>query len=378
MYERDFLLMKSRMLYEFHRKQNAKQPGSVHATYLLTGTRRKQTQAHPNGVHSQEDGEDIVMQSSPPLPSSSAQRPDDEPAEEPITVHSVLLVKEEHLEQARATFETIASIHVYSLAAKGLGDIQTLTECNRKIAVDYASEDPLKAWKQYGTIQNPMAKRRAQKTAPPPPPAAAPAAKAAEAKPKPAVKSATLEKQASKDSQDEKPTKVKAEPAKAATVPQRQKPDLFKSFAKGKVKPKKEDSQNSAEASSALPPKEEATPDFSDEDEAEGDAEADAEADAVVEQAETVPEGKTKKDREAELKAMMEQEDEEMEDVAEGTEPEVDAAIDKEESQPAEEPKESVTIENGRRRGRRRVMKKKTVKDEDGYLGALPAIAPPK
>jgi DNA polymerase delta subunit 3 len=29
----------------------------------------------------------------------------------------------------------------------------------------------------------------------------------------------------------------------------------------------------------------------------------------------------------------------------------------------------SVTVENGRRRGRRRVMKKKKVKDEDGYLG---------
>lgn len=29
----------------------------------------------------------------------------------------------------------------------------------------------------------------------------------------------------------------------------------------------------------------------------------------------------------------------------------------------------TVTVEAGRRRGRRRVMKKKKVKDEDGYLG---------
>jgi hypothetical protein len=29
----------------------------------------------------------------------------------------------------------------------------------------------------------------------------------------------------------------------------------------------------------------------------------------------------------------------------------------------------TVTVENGRRRGRRRVLKKKKVKDEDGYLG---------
>jgi DNA polymerase delta subunit 3 len=27
------------------------------------------------------------------------------------------------------------------------------------------------------------------------------------------------------------------------------------------------------------------------------------------------------------------------------------------------------TVENGRRRGKRRIMKKKKVKDEDGYLG---------
>jgi hypothetical protein len=35
----------------------------------------------------------------------------------------------------------------------------------------------------------------------------------------------------------------------------------------------------------------------------------------------------------------------------------------------ASEPEPTVTIENGRRRGKRRVMKKKKVKDEDGYLG---------
>lgn len=34
-----------------------------------------------------------------------------------------------------------------------------------------------------------------------------------------------------------------------------------------------------------------------------------------------------------------------------------------------DEPEPTVTVQNGRRRGRRRVMKKKTVKDEEGYLG---------
>lgn len=31
--------------------------------------------------------------------------------------------------------------------------------------------------------------------------------------------------------------------------------------------------------------------------------------------------------------------------------------------------KEEVTVQGGRRRGKRQVMKKKTVKDEEGYLG---------
>ena len=36
-----------------------------------------------------------------------------------------------------------------------------------------------------------------------------------------------------------------------------------------------------------------------------------------------------------------------------------------------DEPEPTVTVQNGRRRGRRRVMKTKKVKDEDGYLGKL-------
>lgn len=58
----------------------------------------------------------------------------------------------------------------------------------------------------------------------------------------------------------------------------------------------------------------------------------------------------------------------------------VDAPVEAE-SQPEETPvadadtpepsqgEATVTVENGRRRGKRRVMKKKKVKDEDGYLG---------
>ena len=43
----------------------------------------------------------------------------------------------------------------------------------------------------------------------------------------------------------------------------------------------------------------------------------------------------------------------------------------------SEEPKETMTVENGRRRGRRRVMKKKTVKDDEGYLGESLSVLDP-
>jgi DNA polymerase delta subunit 3 len=48
---------------------------------------------------------------------------------------------------------------------------------------------------------------------------------------------------------------------------------------------------------------------------------------------------------------------------------------------PEPEGEATVTVQDGRRRGRRRVMKKKKVKDEDGYLGkqnfhALTSVPP--
>ena len=46
-----------------------------------------------------------------------------------------------------------------------------------------------------------------------------------------------------------------------------------------------------------------------------------------------------------------------------------DAALDKASTVKPAEAEATVTIQGGRRRGRRRVMKKKKVKDEEGYLG---------
>lgn len=329
------------------------------------------------------------MQSSPPFPSSSAPKPDVDMAAHQSIVRSVMLAKEEDLEQARAVFEGITSMHIYSLEANTLKDLNVLTESNRKARAEYASEDPLVAWKQYGTIQNPNAKRRTRRTAPPPPPAATDAK----------VKATTVA--AKKDTPamvkaESRPSSAKATPEPAATKtaskpsgPKRDTSNIFKSFSKAASKPKKQESQSSAETTPALTEKEdEPMGGFSDD---EGDDDGDdLLTTAPSKKAAT---GKSKKDRAAELQAMMDVEDEpkiehdeEMPD-ADAPSPATPAgeedsgeALDKPAEKEKDQPGETVTVENGRRRGRRRVMKKKTVKDEEGYLGTLfcpnPVIEP--
>ena len=319
------------------------------------------------------------MQSSPFPPSSSIPM-QDESQDEPKLMRTILLVKEEDLDKAKSTFDTISSIHIYSLQASSLKDLQVLTECNRQVSAKYASEDPLEAWKQYGTIQNQNVRRRTKGKGPPaaPPVSLAPAqAAVAKAKPptQPSKTSAAVE---SKPKAESKPAATEPE-KKAITKPtatKRQSSDLFKSFAKAKPNPKKEESASSAEASPASAPAAEdvSMTGFSDD---EGD-------DEIAEQLDTdtetkLPSGKSKKDRQEELKAMMDAEDddldENMEDAGTGiATPTADspaAGSPVETREVKEEPKETVTVENGRRRGRRRVMKKKTVKDEEGYLGTL-------
>lgn len=82
------------MLYDFHQHQNAKKPGTVHATYLVSGTKQPDNKATEAG---QKDGEDEYMQSSPFM-SSSMPQPSEETGE--TSVLSVSLVREEELGSA--------------------------------------------------------------------------------------------------------------------------------------------------------------------------------------------------------------------------------------------------------------------------------------
>ncbi|KAF2217170.1 hypothetical protein CERZMDRAFT_93224 [Cercospora zeae-maydis SCOH1-5] len=329
------------MLYEFHRKQNTKKPGSVHATYLVTGT--KQTSTQTNGVQSQNDGEDTVMRSSPPLPSSSFQRPDED-EQESVPIKTIMIVKEENLEQAKAQFDAITGIHIYSLQANGLNDIQTLTECGRKVTADYASEDPLKDWKQYGVIQNPNVKRRERRNGPP---AVAPA-QAKKAEPVKAAAPPPLAKQASSASNTS--SKAPIEPTKTTitkpTATKRDASNIFKSFAKGAAaaNAKKSESQQSSKEATPVPDVD--MTGFSDDDDDDVGSGAHEEPEAKQ------PSGPTKKDRKADLEAMMDMDEEPMEDAAPTPDAEQDAeeekhdegAIDRSAAKP--EPRETVTVEN--------------------------------
>jgi DNA polymerase delta subunit 3 len=88
------MLMRIRMLYDFHQKQNAKKPGTIHATYLLSGTKRPEDPIPLNG-EAKKDGEDDLMQSSPFMDSSM---PQPEAGTGESSVLSITLVREEDLE----------------------------------------------------------------------------------------------------------------------------------------------------------------------------------------------------------------------------------------------------------------------------------------
>lgn len=238
------------MLFSFHQTQNAKKPGSVHATYIISGTPRPP--APPNGFHNH-DGDDTVMQSSPPV--SSLPDADHTQETETISKRTIMIVKEEHLEKAKARLEDISSIFVYSLEPSSLANLNVLSDCTREMFETHAREDPLEAWKQYGVIQNPNTRRRTGKrptavempTSQPPKlaqkPAATPKLKDGKPQPKaeaagPGIAAGTTARNAAgayaapvSDLKTHKP---------AAPSFKREKSDIFSSFAKAKPKEKRD------------------------------------------------------------------------------------------------------------------------------------------
>ncbi|KAI9053030.1 hypothetical protein LZ554_003300 [Drepanopeziza brunnea f. sp. 'monogermtubi'] len=366
------------MLFEFHRSQNAKKPGTVHATYLISGIKRKEYPIVANGG-AKIDGGDDYMQSSPFMGSSM---PQGDAGTGESGVLSITLVKEEELEAIRSQYEHISSIHVYSIGPHPLKDLQILSDVNREIQVLCLSEDAVEVAPKYGTILNPLVKRRPARRPPPVAAAPRPAAKP-QAKPKPAetkepakpTKQETKPQQstAAKDffAKGKEKTKSSA-PSKESTpnppvTLKRDSSSIFKSFAKAKPKLKREGTDTSASAVET-PVEDSPMMDVDDDDEEDDTFIAPAPKSKDIVESDR----KSRKEREAALKKMMEDDSEE-EAVKEEPDRKRHKSEEAKEKSASVEPKEKeevpiVTVSGGRRRGRRRVVKKKTVKDDEGYL----------
>lgn len=251
----------------------------------------------------------------------------------------------------------------------------------------YSSEDPLKGAKIYGTVINAGVRRRAGQRPLPAPtaiftanPANQPNAKLKKTEMDDSssapsigglfskVKLEVSSSQSAKDVQSKQPE----EQRKAASAPsqlRRDSSNIFKSFAKAKPKMKREGTDSSAGTSgidSGAP--------SGREDESMKDVSEDEEDDYIqspqVSSKEVVEtDRKSRKEREAALRKMMEDDDPEEDSLIKPEKTDVDSPPeDVTVSQPLEEAAQST---GGRRRGRKRIMKKRTIKDEEGYLGKL-------
>lgn len=384
------------MLYDFYEKENKKKSGSIYATYVIAG-RKSVRDLHEPDSHGQATNGDVPMPSSPPpIPSSmpeASQRTEVLEERYQVPIKSITLCREEQLEAVKRQYERITSIHIYSLSPARVEDLASLTETGRAVFVDYhAKQDPLIHNKDYGIIQNPHVWRRKGKRpanmdmSQPKLESKASIAKREEMKPtiKPALKkeeSAPAARPSSRDSTTTQDSTTKSKPNL-----KRDDSSLFKAFAKQSAKPKldRKDTSTSAASDSKM-----SGMDDNDEGESEDDAMF---LDTGTSKGKKRPSDvqKEKDERQAKLRKMMDDEAEEPQvpRVADETGMDEDPPaakenedadapdgdgenVDWDESDTEQKQKSKAKQEDGgpkRRRGKRKVMKKKTMKDEDGFL----------
>lgn len=293
-----------------------------------------------------------------------------------------------------ATYQDVTSIHVYSLAPNPQRDLLLLSDLSRALAEYTAKEQDTK---KYGTIANPYVRRRERHARPV---AAAPAkpqpAKPVKTEAPPAIKSETSstkpeppkktnpfaaaaankakqEAGATDSAKSSKESTPAPSASKPAPAPASKKGGIMQSFAKAASKPPKPKAEVKKEEDTAMA--------LSDDGEADDDDQDIISSKKKAADSENDTGRKSRKQREEELRRMMEEEDEEENDeeekeevdpadqeMAEAPEPEPEPEPETKEKQ-AEEPQEVSKTENGRRRGKRRVMKKKRTIDEKGYMG---------
>ncbi|KAI0173275.1 DNA polymerase subunit Cdc27 [Hypoxylon sp. FL1284] len=337
------------MLYDFHKWQNDKRPGTLHATYLVYGTKGRAEKS------AEQDG-DVEMADSRPGASFSDEVP----------TYTLSLIREAQLQAALAEYDEVTSIHVYSVGPHPVKDLQLLADPARQV-MDLSTTGKVPAVsKAFGSISNPHVHKRERRGQAPKPITSTPK-----------VEPKSQSKQEVKE--DVKPPVAKEEPKAASQAPAKgltssapaKKPAATASlkrqgssggigqmFAKAAARPKKPAAKAAAAA------EEDQKMAMSD------DGEDDSEPMPQVNQ-ESSSARQSRLDREADLRRMMEESDDEEPEKPESPaeEPMEEEAPPPEPEPKAEEPAEEVSSTgDGRRRGRRRVTRKKQVMDDKGYL----------
>ncbi|PNP41260.1 hypothetical protein TGAMA5MH_07132 [Trichoderma gamsii] len=356
-------------LYEFYEIQNASKANSVHATYLIYGSKTEDREPETG---------DAEMDGSAPEP---------EPLSDYAPTKTVTIVAEEGLKDALTEYEQVTSMHVYSLAPFPQRDLAQLSDVTKSLSEYRKVEDAAKMLETYGLIANPKARKKGRKGRPPPSvpvsvPVSIPSAPKAtkqetqSAAPKPSQAERVKQETKEAPSADSTPSSS-AGKKPPASLKRGSSGGIMQSFARAAAKPPK--------------PKPEAKPKDEDTSMAlSDDGEADEEDLPGSKSIDLEALKRTRKEREEQLLRMMEdpedeaeekeeakkedeQSDEEMEEASEPEpEPEPEPEQPKEDKEPAEVISNS---SNGRRRGKRRVMKKKRILDDQGYMVTIQEAA---
>ncbi|KAL1879419.1 hypothetical protein VTK73DRAFT_6951 [Phialemonium thermophilum] len=356
-----------RMLFDFHQWQNAKKPGAVHAAYIVYGVRQPDHEISQGSIG--EDG-DVEMTNSGPDPLAGTEQ---------VPALTLSLVPEDQLEDALSSFEKVTSIHLYSLGPHPLRDTALLSDAATLPPSLDAAEQP----QIYGTIINRHVRRRERKggnvrsaaTTARPQESKAPVKTPGAASTAKEESKAGSRPPAKESAQSSIPTKKPIPTLKSSGSSGS---GIMQSFAKAAAatktkKPEVTPPETPSVGDSSMHPMSE-----DDEDDSE-----------VLPKPKSQNDGssrKTKREREEELRRMMEDDEDEMIAVdntggettgEEATEKEPAQAEEPEKEEEAPEPTKEEPTEiisasgNGRRRGRRRVMKKKQILDDQGYLVTL-------
>ncbi|EHK46261.1 uncharacterized protein TrAtP1_005830 [Trichoderma atroviride] len=352
-------------LHEFYESQNASKANSIHATYLIYGSKTEDREPETG---------DADMDGSAPEP---------EPLSDYAPTRTVTIVAEEGLKDALAEYEQVTSMHVYSLSPFPQRDLVQLSDVSKSLSEYRKVEDAAKMLETYGLIANPKARKKDRKgrtpvSVPVSVPSAPKAAKqeAQSATPKPSQAEKVKQETREAPSADSTPSSS-AGKKPPASLKRGSSGGIMQSFARAAAKPPKpkpETKPKDEDTSMALSDDGEA-----DEEDLPGSKSIDMEALK-----------RTRKEREEQLLRMMEdpedeaegkeeakkgdeQSDEEME---EASEPEPEAEPEPEQPKEDKEPAEVISnSSNGRRRGKRRVMKKKRILDDQGYMVTIQEAA---